>query len=146
MVNAVSHIYENTVSANLRKEERAKQTKDKKQKKFADYDWQKPVGERKLDALTLYVPDKYLRAHNICFTKRKKLDKIKIIIAHHESGKSVLRQTPVEVTLMTLVTLPIQIILTWMSCTVKTHHLILSAQVTQNNQYLKLQISVIGMF
>lgn len=96
MVNAARHIYENTVAANLRKTEMAKPTKDKKWKKFSDNDWQKLVEERKLDTITVYELDKYLRAHSICITKRKTLDKIKIIIAHHESGKSVLSQTPVE--------------------------------------------------
>ena len=86
MVNAVRHIYENTVAANLRKKERAKQTRQKKEKKFGDYDWQKLVEERKLDRLTVYELDKYLKAHNICITKRNKLDKIKLIIADHESG------------------------------------------------------------
>ena len=46
--------------------------------------------------LAVYELNKYLRAHNICITRRNKLDKIKLIIAHHESGKSVLSQTPVE--------------------------------------------------
>ena len=48
--------------------------------------------------LAVYELNKYLRVHNICITRRNKLDKIKliIIIAHHESGKSVLSQTPVE--------------------------------------------------
>ena len=45
VVNAVRHIYENTVSANLRKEERANQTRQGKLKKFGDYDWQKLVEE-----------------------------------------------------------------------------------------------------
>ena len=96
MVNAVRHIYENTVAANLRKKERAKQTPQKKEKKFGDYDWQKLVEERKVDTLTVYELDKYLKVHNICITKRNKLDKIKLIIAHHESDKSVFSQTPVE--------------------------------------------------
>ena len=96
VVNAVRHIYENTVAANLRKKERAKQTRQKKEKKFGDYDWKKLVEERKLDTLTVYELDKYLKAHNICITKRNKLEKIKLIIAHHESGKSALSQTPVE--------------------------------------------------
>ena len=34
VVNAVRHIYENTVAVNLRKKERAKQTRQKKKKKF----------------------------------------------------------------------------------------------------------------
>ena len=61
VVNAVRHIYDNTVSANLRKEERASQTRQRKLKKFGDYDWQKLVEERKLNTLYVYELDKYLR-------------------------------------------------------------------------------------
>jgi len=68
---------------------RAKQTQHKKEKNFGDYDWQKLVEERRLDMLTVYE-------HNTRIAKRNKLDKIKLIIVHHESGKSVLSQTPVE--------------------------------------------------
>ena len=96
MVNAVRHIYESTVAANLHKKERAKQTRHKKEKKFDDYDWQKLVEERKLDTLTVYELDKYLKEYNICITKWNKLDKIKLTIAHRESGKNALSQTPVE--------------------------------------------------
>ena len=67
------------------------------------------------------------------------MDKIILIIAYHESGKSVLSQTPVESD-------------TDDSrdssnsddsdidCVPQTHHLILTAQVTPNYQSLKLQI------
>ena len=51
VVTAVRHIYENTVSANLRTEERASQTRQRKLKKFGDYDWQKLVEERELNTL-----------------------------------------------------------------------------------------------
>ena len=54
VVNAVRHIYENTVSANLRKEERVNQIRQRKLKKFGDYDWQKLVEERKLNTLYVY--------------------------------------------------------------------------------------------
>ena len=77
--------------------------------------------------------------HNICIIKRNKLDKIKLIIAHHESGKSVLSQTPVESDTddsrdaSNLDDSDID-------CTPEIHHLILTAQVTPNYQSLKLQI------
>ena len=132
------NINENTVAANLREKERAKQTQHNKEKKFGDYDWQK-LEEWKLDTVTVYELDKYLKVHNICIIKRNKLDKIKLIIAHHESGKSVLSQTPVESDTddsrdaSNLDDSDID-------CTPEIHHLILTAQVTPNYQSLKLQI------
>ena len=118
VVNVVRYIHENTVPANLCKKERSKQTQPEKEKKFGDYDWQKLVKERTLDTLTVYELDKYLNVHNICITKQNKSDKIKLIIAHHESGKSVLVKLPWKVTLIILVALPIQInIVTLLSCT-----------------------------
>ena len=58
VANAVRHIYENTVSVNLRKEEMANQTWQRKLKKFGDYDWQKRVEERKLNTFYVYELDK----------------------------------------------------------------------------------------
>ena len=76
VVNAVRHIYENAVSASLRKEERANQTRQRKLKKFGDYDWQKLVEERKLNTLCVYELEKYLEAYNPSSTKWSKQNKI----------------------------------------------------------------------
>ena len=63
VVNAVRHIYGNTVSVNLHKEERANQTWQRKLKKFRDSDWQKRVEERKLNTFYVYELDKYSKAY-----------------------------------------------------------------------------------
>jgi hypothetical protein len=62
VIEAVKHIQESAVAANLRNEERKKRTKEKREKKFADYDWKALIEEGKLSDLLVYELDKYLKA------------------------------------------------------------------------------------
>ena len=59
VIMAVKHtcIHDLRIAANLRSKERKRKTKLRKENKFAYYDWQKLVGERKLDGLFVYVLD-----------------------------------------------------------------------------------------
>jgi hypothetical protein len=82
VIEAVKHIQENAVAANLRNEERKKRTKEKRGKKFADYDWKALIEEGKLSDLHVYELDKYLKAYKLPLNKRTKKDKIKMIISH----------------------------------------------------------------
>ena len=61
VIEAVKHIQENTVAANLRNEERKKRTKEKREKKLADYDWK----EGKLGDVHVYEHGKYLKAYKL---------------------------------------------------------------------------------
>ena len=80
VLTAVRHLYENSMAANLRRNDRKEGTRQRKQKKFADYDWKGMTEERKLDSLYVYELDKYLKKHNITLKKRTKVDKIQSII------------------------------------------------------------------
>ena len=53
VITAVKHIciHDLRIPANLRSKERKRKTKLRKENKFAYYDWQKLVGEQKLDDL-----------------------------------------------------------------------------------------------
>ena len=62
-------------------------TRERKEKKFADYDWKGLIEERKLDSLLVYELDKYLKRHNTTLKKRTKVDKIQSIIYHYENQK-----------------------------------------------------------
>ena len=68
VIEAVKHIQENAVAANLRNEERKKRTKEKREKKFADYDWKALIEEGKLSDLHVYELDKYLKAYKLPLT------------------------------------------------------------------------------
>ena len=59
VITAVKHtcIHDLRIAANLRSKERKRKTKLRKENKFAYYDWQKLVGERKLDDLFVYELD-----------------------------------------------------------------------------------------
>ena len=43
----VRHLYENTMAANIQRDDRKKRTRERKEKKFADYDWKGLIQERK---------------------------------------------------------------------------------------------------
>ena len=47
VLTAVRHLYENTMAGNLRRDDRKKRTRGRKEKKFADYDWKGLIEERK---------------------------------------------------------------------------------------------------
>ena len=79
-MTALRHLYENTMVANLRRDDRKRRTRERKEKKFAYYDWKGLVEERKLDSLFVYELDKYLKRHNITLKKRTKVDMIQSII------------------------------------------------------------------
>ena len=87
-MTVVRHLYENTMAANLRRDDRKKRTRERKEKKFADCDWKGLIEERKLDSLFMYELDKYLKRHNITLKKRTKVDKIQSIIYHYENQKN----------------------------------------------------------
>ena len=75
------------MAANLRRDDRKKRTGERKEKKFADYDWKGLIEERELDSLFVYELDKYLKRHNITLKKRTKVDKIQSVIYHYENQK-----------------------------------------------------------
>ena len=53
------------MAPNLHRDDRKKTTRERKEKKFADYDWKGLIEERKLDSLFVYELDKYLKRHNL---------------------------------------------------------------------------------
>ena len=65
VLTAVRHLYENTMAADLCRDDRKKRTRERKEKKFADYDWKGLIEERKVGSLFVYELDKYLKRHNI---------------------------------------------------------------------------------
>ena len=42
------------MAANLRRDDKKKRTRERKDKKFADYDWKGLIEERKVDSLFVY--------------------------------------------------------------------------------------------
>ena len=76
VLTAVRHLYENTMAANLCRDDRKTRTRERKEKKFVDYDWKGLIEDRKLDSLFVYELEKYLKRHSITLKKRTKGDKI----------------------------------------------------------------------
>ena len=60
------------MAANLSRDDRKKRTRERKEKKFADYDWKGLIEESKLDSLFVCELDKHLKRHNITLKKRTK--------------------------------------------------------------------------
>ena len=75
------------MAANLRRDDRKKRTRERKEEKFTDNNWKGLIEERKLGSLFVYELDKYLKRHNITLKKRTNVDKIQSVIYHYEKQK-----------------------------------------------------------
>ena len=87
LLTAVRHLYENTMAANLCGNDRKKRTRERKEKKFVDYDWKGLIEERKLvcSCMSWTSTSKDI----ITLEKRAKVDTIQSIIYHYENKRTV---------------------------------------------------------